>query len=306
MIESAIESHGLSKWFGEVVALNNLDVAVQPGITGLLGPNGAGKTTFIKLALGLYAPSRGELKVLGEPPRNNLRTLARIGYCPESDKFYDNMTGFEFVYWMNRFSGMTRKAAREKAVAACERVKIAGRMHDPIDEYSRGMRQRIKLAQALASDPELLFLDEPMSGLDPEGREDLYCLIRDLAVEGRTIIFSSHVLHEVERLTSNVLLLHRGFLLAQGDIKAIRELIDEHPHAVTVHCRDPRAVAAQYVGDPSTLSVEFAANAVTIRTKDPSGFYAKLNELILAGHMSIAEYSCPDDNLQSVFNYLVK
>ncbi|NIA16475.1 MAG: ATP-binding cassette domain-containing protein [Nitrospiraceae bacterium] len=305
-MSAVIEARGLSKWFGEVVAVNNLHVSVEPGVTGLLGPNGAGKSTFIKLALGLYAPSRGSVRVLGQRPRNNLEVLRRVGYCPEADKFFTNTTGYEFVFWMNRLWGMGRREAREKAETACEMVKMTARMHDPIEEYSRGMRQRIKVAQALASDPEVLFLDEPMSGLDPEGREDLFKVIRGLGEAGRTVILSTHVLYEVERITSRVLLLHNGCVLAEGDVRQIRDLIDEHPHAVTVKCRDPRKLAAGFVDDASTLSTEFVDGAVTIRTADPNAFYQQLNDLVLDDDLVVESITCPDDNLQSVFDYLIR
>lgn len=301
-----IEARDLSKWFGEVVAVNNLQIAIGPGVTGLLGPNGAGKTTFIKLALGLYAPSRGSIRVFGQPPRNRLDVLRRIGYCPEADKFYDTMTGYEFVYWMNRFWGMTAKTARKRAEAALENVKMTGRMDDLITEYSKGMRQRIKIAQALATNPELLFLDEPMSGLDPEGREELFALIRSLGEEGRTVVFSTHILYEVERVTNNVVLLHNGCVLAEGDIRQIRELIDEHPHAVTIACADPHRIARHFAGEPTTLSVEFSDGCVTIRTRDPNTFYPRLNETILNESVLVTSITCPDDNLQSVFDYLVR
>ena len=301
-----IEAEGLSKWFGEVVAVNNLFLRIGPGVTGLLGPNGAGKTTFIKLALGLYGPSRGTLNVLGEPPRNNLDVLRRIGYCPESDKFYENMTGYEFVYWMNRFWGMNAKTAHKKAEEALDMVKMSHRMDDLVSEYSKGMRQRIKVAQALATDPDLLFLDEPMSGLDPEGREELFALIRGLGEQGRAVIFSTHILYEVERVTNSVVLLHNGCVLAEGDVHQIRGLIDEHPHAVTVACRETHRLATHFINEPSTLNVEFADEQVTIRTSDPNGFYTTLNDLILNDGFDVGSITCPDDNLQSIFSYLVK
>ena len=317
--EAIIEAHELSKWFKEVVAINNLDVSIGPGVTGLLGPNGAGKSTFIKVALGLYRPSRGSIHVLGEAPRNSLSVLRRIGYCPESDKFFENTTGYEFVYWNNRFWGMDAAAAAKAAEEACEVVRMTDRMDDFIESYSRGMRQRVKIAQALATHPELLFLDEPMAGLDPEGREEMFALIRRLGDEGRAIIVSSHILYEVERVTNNVVLLHNGQILARGQVRDIRELIDEHPHAVTIECAGPRDLANRFVGDASTLSMEFAEAGeappgsgerapnptVTIRTSDPNRFYQKLNDLILDGAAQVDAISCPDDNLQSVFEYLV-
>jgi len=305
-MNAVIETRDLSKWFGEVVAVNNLSLSICRGVTGLLGPNGAGKTTLIKLMLGLYRPSRGTVRVLGEPPRNNLDVLRRVGYCPESDKFYDNLTGYEFVYWMNRFWGMERRAARAAAEEAIEIVKMRERMDDFITEYSRGMRQRIKIAQALAVREDVLLLDEPMAGLDPEGREDMFALIRRLGNEGETVIVSSHILYEIERVTNNVVLLYQGCILARGQVRDIRELIDEHPHAVTVACGEPRGLADRFVGDDSTLSAQFYDGTVTIRTSDPNGFYQKLNDLMLDDSFEITGIECPDDNLQSVYDYLVE
>ncbi len=305
-MSAIIEANGLSKWFGEVVAVNNLDVSIEPGVTGLLGPNGAGKSTFIKLALGLYSPSRGTMSVFGEPPRNNLRVLRRIGYCPEFDRFPENTTGFEFVYWLNRFYGMTAAEATRRAEEACERVKMTERMDDLIETYSRGMRQRIKIAQALAPSPELLFLDEPMAGLDPEGREEMFALIRELGEDGRAVIVSSHILYEVERVTSHVVLLHNGCILARGRVHEVRELIDEHPLAVTVECGSPRDLARYFAEDGATLSLEFEDGRVTVRTRDPNGFFEKLNRLVVDKAVDVTGFACADADLQSVFQYLVR
>lgn len=305
-MSTVIEAKSLSKWFGEVVALNNLDVVIGAGVTGLLGPNGAGKSTFIKLALGLHHPSRGTITVFGKPPRNNMAVMRRIGYCPELDKFYDNMTGYEFVYWLNRYWGMRGKDARRAAEQACETVDMTERMHDPIDEYSKGMRQRIKIAQALATGPELLFLDEPMTGLDPQGREEMFALVRRLGDEGFSVIVSSHVLYEVERVTDNVVLLYNGTMLAHGRIREIRNLIDEHPHTITVHSPEPRAISARFAEDPGIMSLEFSDKKVIIRTRDPNTSYQRLNDLMADGHARIESIHCTDDNLQAVFDYLTK
>jgi len=168
------------------------------------------------------------------------------------------------------------------------------------------MRQRIKIAQALATRPDLLFLDEPLAGLDPVGREQMYALVRAMGEEGRTVIMSSHILYEIERVTSKVVLLHNGTMLADGRVRDIREMIDEHPHAVTVECADPRAIAAHFVGEPATLAVDFEDGAVTIQTRDPNAFYLKLNRLGLVDGLEVAGFRCPDDNLQSVFRYLLE
>jgi ABC-2 type transport system ATP-binding protein len=301
-----IEARQLSKWFGEVMALNNVDLVIEEGVTGLLGPNGAGKSTFIKLALGLYSASRGHIHVCGAPPRNNLKVLRDIGYCPEVDKFYENLTGYEFVYWMNRYWGMPRRVAKEAALEACDLVHMTERMDDPIDEYSKGMRQRIKLAQALATRPKVLFLDEPMSGLDPQGREEMYALIRGLGAEGCSVVVSSHILYEIERVTDNVVLLYNGTVLAQGRVRQIRDLIDEHPHTITIESADPRALSRHFVDDPAVMHIEFEDGKVTMRTRDPNRCYQRINDLAVEGAADVRCIRCADDNLQSVFDYLTK
>ena len=303
--EVIIEARSLSKWFGEVVAVNNLDVTIRRGVTGLLGPNGAGKSTFMKLALGLYAPSRGYIRILGASPRNNQATLRKIGYCPEIDKFYENMSGYEFVYWLSRYWGMGRKDADRATGAACELVRMQERMHDPIDTYSKGMRQRIKIAQALSVRPELLFLDEPMTGLDPQGREEMYSLINLLDDQGFSVVVSSHILYEVERITNNVVLLYNGTILAQGEVRAIRDLIDEHPHTIRIESAAPRALATHFVDDPKTISMEFESELLTLKTQDPNGCFQRLTGLAASNTESIHSITCSDDNLQSVFEYLV-
>jgi ABC-2 type transport system ATP-binding protein len=302
---TTVQATELSKWFGEVVAVNHLNLDIGHGVTGLLGPNGAGKTTFIRLVLGLYQPSRGDIRVFGESPRNNLSVLSRIGYCPEIDRFFDNMSGLAFVRWLSRYNGMNRRQADSAARAACDAVKMTARMDDPIHTYSQGMRQRIRIAQAIAHEPELLILDEPMSGLDPEGREDMFELIRRLGEAERTVIVSSHVLYEIERVTDDIILLQGGRILAQGPIRHIRELIDEHPHAVTIACREPHRLAERFAEDASTMSVEFEEGSVRICTGDPAAFYQKLNDCIIEDALDFDSIECADDDLQSVFDYLV-
>jgi len=300
-----LEARALSRWFGEVVALNNLEVTIEKGVVGLLGPNGAGKSTFLKLALGLYRPSWGTIRVLGQALRNNLGVLGRIGYCPETDKFYENVTGLEFVYRLNRYWGMRPKEAYRNAEEACELVRMTDRMDDPVDEYSKGMRQRIKIAQALSTKPELLLLDEPMAGLDPRGREEMFALIRRLGDEGQSAIVSSHILYEVERVTDNIILLCRGTVLAHGQVRAIRDLIDEHPHTIQVECADPRSLSVYFAEHPSTIRLEYNDGTLTLCTNDPNRSFQRLNELARDGRVDIGAMTCADDNLQSVFDYLV-
>ena len=301
-----ITAEGLSKWFGEVVAVNNLNLSIDSRITGLLGPNGAGKSTLIKLALGLYRPSRGEIRVFGQHPRNNNAVLKRIGYCPETDYFFENTTGYEFVYWLNRYWGMGRRDARKSAEAACELTHMTDRMHDPILTYSKGMRQRIKIAQALTSAPELLFLDEPMNGLDPKGRDEMYALIQALADAGMAVVVSSHILYEIERITDSVVLMYRGALLAQGRVRDIRDLIDKHPHAIRVETSRSRDIAKVFLELPDVTKVEFEEGALVIRTREPNQCYELLNAMGREGSDAIDGITCADDNLQSVFDYLTR
>lgn len=302
-MSAVIEAKDLSKWFGEVVALNNLTVTIEEGVTGFLGPNGAGKSTFMKLALGLYTPSRGYIKILGGAPRNNPAVLQQIGYCPEIDHFYDGMTGYEFVYWLNRHWGMSARTAAFEAEAALEMVHMTARMHDPIEEYSKGMRQRTKIAQALALKPRLLFLDEPMTGLDPKGREEMFRLIRQLGDSGASVVFSSHILYEVERITDSVVLIYNGTILAHGKVNEIRDLLDEYPRTITVFTPEPRALAAHFNEAGDIISIHFTQNALVLKTRDPNACYQRLNAIALNG-AEVRGIQCDDDNLQSVFAYL--
>jgi ABC-2 type transport system ATP-binding protein len=304
--DTVVTTREASKWFGEVVAVNRLDLDIAAGVTGLLGPNGAGKTTLIRLILGLYSPSRGMVSVFGEDPRNNLGVLKRVGYCPELDRFFENMSGLAFVRWLCRYQGMGRREADRAARQACGRVGMAKRMDDRIETYSQGMRQRIRIAQAIAHDPELLILDEPMSGLDPEGREEIFRLVVGLGESGRTVIVSSHVLYEIERVTNDIVLMLGGRILAQGSVRHIRELIDEHPHTVRIQCSEPRVVARRFAADDSTLGLDVEGTSLCIRTADPAGFYKGLNDLVISDEIEVSSIDCPDDNLQSVFDYLVK
>ena len=283
--------------------VNNLNLSVVPGYR-LLGLNGAGKSTLI--GPGLYRPGRGHIRVFGQQPRNNNAVLKRIGYCPETDYFFENTTGYEFVYWLNRYWGMSRRDARTSAEGACELTRMTERMHDPISTYSKGMRQRIKIAQALTSSPELLFLDEPMNGLDPKGRDEMYALIQALADAGMAVVVSSHILYEIERITDSVVLMYRGALLAQGRVRDIRDLIDKHPHAIRVETGRAREIAKVFLERPDVTNVEFEEGALVIRTREPNQCYELLNAMGREGSDAIDGITCADDNLQSVFDYLTR
>ena len=297
----------VSKWYGQVIGLNDVTVSVPPGITGLLGPNGAGKSTFMKLITGQLRPSKGSVSVLGEPVWNNPAQYFRIGFCPEQDAFYDRMTGLEWVTALARLNGVTTGEARDAAMRALEAVDLVEAAGKRIGAYSKGMRQRVKLAQAIVHDPELLILDEPLSGMDPVARRRTIRLIRDWAKLGRSIIVSSHILHEIESMTTNILLINQGRILAEGNVHQIRDLIDEHPHTVYIRAADPRRLAREFLARADVISLRFEPGAVVIETGTPDDFYANLTELVASGNSGPVEaLTSPDDNLQAVFKYLVK
>jgi ABC-2 type transport system ATP-binding protein len=296
-----------SKWYGQVIGLNDVTVEVGPGITGLLGPNGAGKSTFMKLITGQLRPNKGSVRVLGEPIWGNPALFARIGFCPEQDAFYDRMTGLEWVTALVRLNGLTEKEAAEAAHRALEAVDLLEAAGKKIGAYSKGMRQRVKLAQAIVHDPELLILDEPLSGMDPIGRRKTMRMIREWARQGKSIIVSSHILHEVESITPNILLINNGRILAEGNVHQIRDMIDDHPHTVFIRADDPRGLAREFLSRADVLSLRFEAGAVVVETGKPDAFYEALTDLVAAGQYgAVEEVTSPDDNLQAVFKYLVK
>jgi len=297
----------LSKWYGQVIGLNDVSVSIPPGITGLLGPNGAGKSTLLKLLTGQLKPSKGSITVLGEPVWGNPRIFFRIGFCPEQDAFYDRMTGLEWVAGLARLNGFDEQASLSAARYALERVDLMDAANKKIGSYSKGMRQRVKLAQALAHDPELLILDEPLSGMDPIARRRTIRLIKEWAREGRSILVSSHILHEIEAMTSSILLINNGRILAEGDVHQIRELIDEHPHTVHVKAERPRDLARDFLTRDDVLSLKLEQGAIVVETSKPDSFYRYLTELAADGRAGeITEVTSPDDNLQAVFKFLVK
>ncbi len=304
-MSAAIELVRASRWYGPVIALNDVTAAIGPGVTGLLGPNGAGKSTFLKLVAGQLAPSQGEVRLLGRPAWGSPEAFHRVGLCSETDAFWERQTGWQFLTALLRLTGFTETECHRRAEAALEQVDLVAVKDRRIAGYSKGMRQRLKLAQALAHDPEVLLLDEPVSGMDPVNRRRVVDLVKRLGREGRTIVVSSHILHEVEAMTRRVLLVHNGRILAEGDVREIRDLMDEHPHTVAVRARDPRGVARAAVATASVVSVSFGAEGewVTIQSARPDELYATLQEVAIEA--GVREMYSPDENLESVFRYLV-
>ncbi|MBN1780468.1 ABC transporter ATP-binding protein [bacterium] len=297
----------LSKWYGQVIAVNNLTFSIDPGVTGFLGPNGAGKTTLMRMLIGQLKPSQGTLTVDGEAIWDNHALMRRIGYCPEQDAFWQYLTGRDFVTALVRMHGCAQEEARGKADSAIRLVNMEKDQDRRIGSYSKGMRQRIKLAQAIAHDPDVLFLDEPLNGLDPMGRHLIMELIKDLGRKGKIVVVSSHILHEVESMTDNILLINHGRLLAQGTIYDIRKLIDSHPLQVTIRCDQVDRLTASLMSFEDVLSVQFdrEKSQVTVETNQPDVFHQRLPELALSEKLKITSIWSPDENLAAIFDYLV-
>ena len=304
---SPVEFRSVSKWYGHVIGVNNFSLQLARGVTGLLGPNGAGKSTLLQLATGQLRPSQGEVRVLGHRPWNNAGLNRLIGLCPEQDAFFEWMTGREFLTSCALLGGLGKSGARAAAERALDHVGMTEHADRAVRGYSKGMRQRTKLAQALVHDPQVLFLDEPLSGTDPVARRELVDLILDLGRSGRTILVSSHVLHEVQAFTRQVVLMNRGRLVAFGDVRQVRDLIDAHPHRIVLKCPDSRALAAKLVRCEDVVGVELSRTdgAIVIETRAPDQFYGRLPGLALQSDTPIEEVYSDDDNLEAVFKYLV-
>ena len=313
-----VQTENLSKWYGEVMGVNDVTLTLHPGIIGLLGPNGAGKTSLIKLMTGQLKANQGEISVLNQPVWNNPELTRRIGYCPDIELAYQFMSGLEFVTFFATLSGYDAPEVDSRSLHVLEMVDMLSAKDRPIGSYSKGMRQRIKLAQAFVHEPELLFLDEPLTGLDPNGRRHVLALLKELAGKGMSIVVSSHILYEIEALTETILLIHQGRILAEGTISDIRELIDEHPHKVYLSTDEPRRLAQVCLPFGDILSVTFVDNGdgvnesvpdtagdIIIETAKPDAFYARLPELLIENEVNVSQLYSPDDNLSAVFKYLV-
>jgi ABC-2 type transport system ATP-binding protein len=306
-MKTIVRTQELGRWYGQVVGLNELSVDIEPGITGLLGPNGAGKSTFLKLIAGELRPSRGRVEVLGLAPFANRKLYRRMGFCPQQDALYEDLTGFDFVTLLLRLHGYPRREARQRAKRALERCGLAQGMERKCGGYSKGMRQRVRLAQAIAHDPELIIADEPLNGLDPVGRRQTLDLFRQLGDAGVHILVSSHVLHEVEELTEDVLLLHRGRLLAQGKVADIRRLLNQHPRKVEIHAHEARALATAILSFDDVTSVRLGPenDRLEVETRDVSRFFRQFTSVAAGRAAGIQSLQSTDESLEAVFDYLV-
>jgi ABC-2 type transport system ATP-binding protein len=308
MSAASVKAIRCSKWYGKVTALQDVSLQLTPGVWGLLGPNGSGKTTFMRLVGGLLQPSVGSIKVCDEAPFGNPNVLRRIGLCPEADALYEDFTALEFVTSMAELSGYKRSEARERASKALHDFGLEKAMERKMGGYSRGMRQRAKLAQTVVHDPDIILLDEPLTGTDPTSRHVILEQVKKRADDGAVVLFSTHVLHEVEALTEQVLLIARGQLVAQGNVHEIRDLLSEHPHHVRVECDKPRELAARVLAStPGVQTVTFPSEfEVEFLSQDPDDTYASVAKQILDGGFQVRALTSPDATLEALFHYLVE
>lgn len=299
----SIEVRDVSRWYGNVVAVNGVSFVAGPGITALLGPNGAGKSTLLHILVGLLAPSAGEVRIFGEQPRGDISVYRRLGFVPERDTTYGFLTGWQYVRASAALFGLPEpELAARNAIAAVAMEEAA---HRPIATYSKGMRQRIKVAAAIVHQPEVLILDEPFNGTDPAQRLALMDLFRHMAAEGRTILISSHILEEVERLADQIVVLYAGRLAAVGDFREIRRLMRDRPHTFTISASDPRRLAATLIGEPSLRAIEFIDNRLLVQTTEFEALTRLVPRTAREHNIRIFELRPTDESLESVFAYLV-
>ena len=306
MSEPIIACRGLTRWYGPVMGLADVSFEITPGITGLLGPNGAGKTTLIRLLTGQLRPNEGEVRVLGEAPFGNRRVLARLGFCPDEDALYEGLSARTMVATLVRMHGFDATESGRRADRALEQMGLTDRARDRVRTFSKGMRQRVKIAQAIAHDPELLILDEPLTGTDPLVRRDLQDAIQRFAAGGGSVLVSSHILHEVEALTSRVLMLFGGRMRAFGEVRELRGLMEEIPHRIRIRCDRPRDLARAVFAVADVRALEVTETAIEARTHDPAAFYRALPGAIAAAAVRVDEIVPEDVDLQSVFAYLTR
>ena len=302
--EALVRYQSVSKWYGQVSALMDVSLSVGAEVVGLVGRNGAGKSTLMKLAGGLLNPSLGEVRICGAVAGSRDANAA-LGFSPDIEKLYDRCSGRQFVSWMLRLHGYSASAARARASETLDELGLGAHMHRPIREYSKGMRQRVRLAQALAHRPRALLLDEPMTGLDPIARHELSERIQQLGKSGLCVLVSSHVLHELEAIVDRVALVHQGRLVAEGPVSELRGQLSEQPHKVRIATKEPRALGSRLLALRHVLGIEIGQDGVNVALNGEPGFYAALTAIGAEPNGLVHEVRPLDDSLASVFGYLV-
>jgi len=298
----------VSKFYGEVLGVNRVTLSIGPGITSLVGPNGSGKTTLMNLVTGLLRPSRGRLSVLGITPDRPEELMKKVGYCTQYDSFPPGLTGYEFVNATLLLHGLTAADARARASKAIEKVGLQEAAGRRVAGYSKGMRQRIRLAQAIAHDPEVVVLDEPLNGLDPMARAETIALFETLGKEGRYVLLSSHILHEVDLLSDRVVLVHHGYVVAEGEIPGVREEIQERPAQVLIRCDRPSLVASRIFELDSAVEIKIHEDrkGLLVHTRDAEKFYLLVNRLVMEHGLDLEAVAPADEDVQAVYRYLIE
>lgn len=303
-----IELSNVTKLYGTVIGVNDITLSLGPGAYGLVGPNGSGKTTLLNLMTGQLNPTLGTIRIWGSSPRNNTSFRRRIGFCPGIEGLYSNVSGLEWISYLLQLHGQSRRESSRTAEESLERVGMSEAMRRPMGGYSRGMRQRTKLAQALAHDPEWLILDEPFNGLDPIGRHDLSHLLREWISSGKSLLLASHILHEVEAITDSFLLICTGRLLASGSASDVQEILADVPTELRIRCSDARRLAALLIDRQVAEGVRFEEDdaVITVATRSPATLYAQLPVWLVEADLEILELHSADDSLQSLFHSLLR
>ncbi len=305
--EDAIVFENVSKFYGEVLGVNRITLKFQPGITGLVGPNGSGKTTLMNLMTGLLRPTHGGIRVLGVSPDQPHKLFSRLGYSTQFDSFPGGMSGYQFIYSYLRVHGFPHSEAHNLTWQALERVALTDAAKRNVAGYSKGMRQRVRLAQAISHNPRVLVLDEPLNGLDPMARAEVIDIFKDLADTGCHLIISSHILHEVDMIADRVVLLSSGYVVAEGEIGGVRTEMGNHPIQVLIRCNKPSIVAARLFDhdDVVEASLHEDHQGLEIRTRDADRFYSHLNEIVLAEEIDIDTVTVADADVRAVYQYLI-
>jgi ABC-2 type transport system ATP-binding protein len=305
--DQMITFENVSKFYGDILGVNHINLSIPPGITSLVGPNGSGKTTLMNLMTGLLNPTRGKISVLGTAPDNPEELFHKVGYCSQFDSFPPGFTGLEFIKSFLGLHGLRKKESETMAWRALEKVNLVEAAERKVAGYSKGMRQRIRLAQSIAHQPSVLILDEPLNGLDPLARAEVIGLFRRLADEGLHLIISSHILHEVDLISDRVILMNNGYLVAKGDVHGVRSEMEEHPMQILVRCDRPSALAASLFEQDLIVEASLREDrrGIFIKTRDADQFYLRLNQVILDGGFIVESIVPVDDDLNAVYQYLI-
>lgn len=301
-----IKLNHVTKLYGTVIGVNDMTLELPSGAYGLLGPNGSGKSTLLNLLTGQLRPTIGQVHVFGESPRNNAELFRRLGYCPGSEGLYANVSGYDWVRYLSQLQGMNSKTAAKAALEALATVGMKDAMHRPIASYSRGMRQRVKLAQAIAHNPDFLILDEPFNGLDPIGRHEMGELLKQWISEGKSLLLASHLLYEVESITNSFLLISGGRLLASGTAAEVHALLVDVPNEITIRTNAPRRLGGLLLEREITDSLRIEKEHVVLSTRHPGKLYEQLPAWLEETKISVGEMHSADESLQALFNSLLK